>query len=92
MKTVNGTVIDLRLKGSDFPTIATVEYVVDNKKYIIKESLKLRSEAIKIGFLPIGQRKIPKVDCIKGNTVIIEYEEDKPEKGHIKGNDGIMNC
>ncbi len=92
MKTVNGIVIDLKSKGLDFPTIATVEYMVNDEKYIIKESLKLRSEAIKIGFLPIGQRKIPKVDCRVGNTVVVEYDENHPERGHIQGNDGLLNC
>ena len=45
-----------------------------------------------MGFLPIGQRQIPKVDCRKGNIVTIVYNEDSPEKGHIEGNDGIVNC
>ena len=90
-KEVNGIVIDNKIKGIDSPTVVTVEYEVGGEKYVIKESLKLKSETTKLGFLPIGQRKVPKVKCEKGKNVIIEYEEKTPDKGHIKGNDGIMN-
>lgn len=92
MKETNGIVVNLKSKGLDCPTIVTVEYEVENKKYTIEESLKLKSEVIKLGFLPIGQRKIPKVKCQKGGLVVVEYNEKNPQKGHIKGNDGIMNC
>lgn len=88
MKETNGIVVDLKIR--EISTV-TVEYEVENKKYIIKESLKLKSEAIKIGFLPIGQRTVPKVKCEKGGTVVVVYDEKKPQNGHIKGNDGIMN-
>lgn len=46
MKEIFGTVIDITDKGLDFPTIVTVEYVVENKKYLIKEYLKLKSKMI----------------------------------------------
>ena len=88
MKETNGTVIELKLKGIDSPAVVVVEYEVDGKTYTIKETLKLKSETIKLGFLPIGQRKVPKVKCEKGEQVIVIYDEKKPQKGHIKGNDG----
>lgn len=90
-KEVNGIVVDIKIKGIDSPTVVTVEYEVDGEKYVIKESLKFKNETIKLGFLPICQRKVPKVKCEKSKNVIIEYEEKTPAKGHIKGNDGIMN-
>lgn len=70
----------------------TVEYEVEGMKYTVEETLRLKNEVIKFGFIPIGHKQIPKVKCEKGKTVIIEYEEQSPEKGHIKGNDGIINC
>ena len=91
-KETNGIVVNLKSMGLDCPTVVTVEYEVENKKYTIKESLKLKSEAIKLGFLPIGQRKIPKVKCQKGGLVVVEYDEKNPQKAYIKGNDGIINC
>lgn len=91
MKETNGKVVKFTPKGLDFPTVVEVEYYVDNQRYTIEETLKLKSETIKIGFLPIGQKKIPKVECSLGATVIVEYNETNPQKGHIKGNDGIDN-
>lgn len=91
-KEVSGIVIDLTSKGIDGPTVVTVEYEVEGKKYVINETLKLKNEVIKLGFLPIGQRQIPKVKCKKGESIVVIYDENNPEKGHIKGNDGIINC
>lgn len=92
MREVDGTVVDTKRKGLDFPTVITVEYEVEGMKYTVKETLKLKNEVIKFGFIPIGHRQIPKVKCEKGKIVTIEYDEKSPEKGHIKGNDGIINC
>lgn len=92
MNETNGIVIDLKIKGIDSPTVATVEYEVEGKKYTIQESLKFENKLIKIGFLPIGQKKVPKVKCEKGKTVVVVYDEKTPQKAYIKGNDGIINC
>lgn len=92
MPKVKGTIIELKSKGLSFPSIARVEYEIDGKKYQIEETIKLVSKIIKFGFIPIGQKKIPKVDCKEENLVTIIYNEDNPEKGHIEGNDGIINC
>ncbi len=87
-----GIVKEIRNNGLDFPTTVTVEYEVDGIKYVLKETLILKSETIKLGFLPIGQRQMPKVKCIKGESVIVLYNKNNPEKSHIKVNDGIINC
>lgn len=49
-KEINGVVVDLKIKGIDSPTIVTVEYEIEGVKYTIKETLKLKSEVIKLGF------------------------------------------
>lgn len=87
-----GIVKDIRSKGLDFPTVVTVEYCVDGKTYTIQEALQLKNRVIKLGFLPIGHRLSPKVKCEKDGEVIIIYDEKNPNKGHIKDNDGIINC
>ena len=69
MEETTGIVLDIKSKGHDCPTIATIEYQVNGIKYIIKESLKLKSQAIKIGVLPVAQKLTPKVKCIKGECV-----------------------
>ena len=57
----DGTVMNIQGKGSEGLTVITVEYEVKNQKYQIKESIKLKSTVIRIGFLPIGQRKKPRM-------------------------------
>ena len=57
----DGTVMNIQGKGSEGLTVITVEYEVKNQKYQIKESIKLKSTVIRIGFLPIGQRKTPRM-------------------------------
>ena len=48
----DGTVMNIQGKGSEGLTVITVEYEVKNQKYQIKESIKLKSTVIRIGFLP----------------------------------------
>lgn len=87
-----GTIIKTERKSPNMPTMITVEYVVDGVMYTVKESVKLKSEAIKIGFLPIGQRRIPRMGNItEGNTVAISYNPEKPEMAYVKENVGIVN-
>ncbi|MDI9470366.1 MAG: hypothetical protein QM296_09190 [Bacillota bacterium] len=92
MKETTGTVIERKTRRSNFPAIVRVQYSVDGEVFTIKESLKLKSEVIKLGFLPIGQRKTFKINCHVGDTVTVIYDERRPHKGHIKGNDGWVNC
>lgn len=92
MKRVNGIIIDIKSRGLDHPEVVTVEYEIDGKKYKIKETIKLFNKTIKLGFLPIGQKQIPQIDCKIGNTVTLSYSEEHPENAHIEGNDGVTNC
>ena len=86
-----GLVRELKIRGSEYPTVVVVDYIVDGKEYSLKESMKMKRETIKLGFLPIGQKKVPAIRCEKNTSVIIEYEENNPKKAHIKGNDGRVN-
>lgn len=47
-----GIIIEIKSKGIDAPTIIKVQYEVNSVTYEIKETMKLRSEIIKIGFCP----------------------------------------
>lgn len=58
-RTVEGHVKELKIKGQDFPTMISVEYQLAGNTYVVTESLKLKSEKIKLGFLPIGQKRVP---------------------------------
>ena len=45
---VDGIVISVKSKGLDWPSVITVEYEINNIKYQIKESIKLKSTIIKL--------------------------------------------
>ena len=92
MGVANGKVIKLDNKGLDNPTVVDVEYYVNDICYVISESLKLESKVIKIDFIPIGQKKIPKINCSLGSDILVEYDDNNPAKAYIKGNDGDINC
>lgn len=88
-----GTVVSLKSKGLNSPTIITVEYLVNGISYSIKETMKLKSEPIKLGAIPIGQRKVPIIGKVMiGSSVYVKYDLNNPAKALIEGNDGFINC
>ena len=92
MAEATGTIIDLRVKGLDFPTIITVQYAVNDELYEIKESIKLKSEAIKIGFLPIGQKRVPVMGETRvGTKVRVLYDPEEPGTAYLPDNKGKAN-
>ena len=84
-----GTIVkSLLVSILDTPRL-TVAYNVNGQDYTITENVTSRSEVIKLGFIPIGQRKILQVKKIKvGEELTIIYDAQNPKKAHIKGNDG----
>lgn len=88
-----GKVIFLKSKGLNSPIIITVEYLVNGISYSIKETMKLKSEPIKLGAIPIGQRKVPIIGKVMiGSSVYVKYDLNNPAKALIEGNDGFINC
>lgn len=92
MKEVKGIVLSVKSKGIDNPTVMTVEYKVKKETYKLKETIKLKSESIKFLFIPIGQKKVPVMEVVKGQEVIVIYDVKNPKKAYIKGNEGKINC
>jgi len=92
-----GEVTQLKVQGLDRPTMITVSYSVNGKDYQITETLKLKSKVKKIGFLPIGQKKISViehrtgVEVIKGCEVKVNYNPNTPSMAYITDNIGIFN-
>ena len=85
-----GKVIKLRSIGVRRPTIVTVEYFVNGTKYEIEEGLKKKSEWIKIGFIPIGQKRINVMgDARVGTDVEVSYNPSNPAEAFITKNKGI---
>lgn len=91
-RTVEGHVKELKNKGQDFPTMISVEYQLAGNTYVVTESLKLKSEKIKLGFLPIGQKRVP----VMGNTTVgspamVNYNPNNPAESYITHNIGKAN-
>ena len=87
-----GTVTEVKARGLDFPTRITVEYVVNGKSYSVSESIKLKSKAIKLGFLPIGQERVPVMgDTRVGAKTEVLYCSSNPSDAIIKENRGKQN-
>ena len=85
----DGTVMNIQGKGSEGLTVITVEYEVKNQKY----QIKLKSTVIRIGFLPIGQRKTPRMpNTFIGGKAVVLYNPENPQEAYLRDNVGIMNC
>lgn len=84
-----GIIIDVKDRGIDTPSTVIFSYRVNGETYQRKESLKYRNEWIKLGPIPIGQRKIPRIDVIIGNQVEVSYSPDDPSKAYITNNRNI---
>ena len=84
-----GTISEIRIKNADFATVLFVDYQVEGKTYRVKETMKVKGEAIKVGKIPIGQRKKSVLgDIKKGSRVSVQYDTANPQKAIIVGNDG----
>lgn len=91
-QTVTGLVKSLKVKGQDFPTMISVEYQVGGNIYVITESLKLKSEKIKLGFLTIGQKKVPTMgNTTVGSAAMVSYNPNDPAEAFITNNIGKIN-
>lgn len=86
-----GTVVRFRMGGIDRPSSVCVRYEVDGRTYECRETVKLKSELIKIGPVPIGQRKRGKIATRVGSKVRVAYLPSDPSKAILAGNAGLMN-
>ncbi|WP_458458050.1 hypothetical protein [Pseudobutyrivibrio sp.] len=86
-----GKIKELRSRGLNKATMIIVEYCVDGVAYEVKEGIKLKSESIKIGFIPIGQRKSPVMgDVSVGSNTSISYNPQNPAEAFITKNKGFL--
>lgn len=91
-ESTRGKVIKVKSKGLNCPTMISVEYQVGDVSYVITESIKLKSEMIKIGFFPIGQKKVPVMgETAEGSSAMVNYNPSNPSEAFITNNIGIMN-
>lgn len=89
---VLGKVSNLKVKGQDFPTQVTVEYQVDGVTYEVTETLKLKSEKIKLGFLTVGQKRVAAMgDSRVGSSAKVNFNPSCPAEAYITHNVGKAN-
>lgn len=88
-----GVIVGLVSHGLGQATVARVRYEVGGQAFELEEPLALRSEAIRLGPVPVGQRKTPKLGAVApGGRVEVAYLPDDPARALIVGNDGLMNA
>lgn len=86
-----GTVVRVCPGGVDRPAAVYVCYEVDGQTYECCETVKLKSEFIKIGPIPIGQRKRGKIASRVGCAVRVAYLPSGPSKAILADNGGLVN-
>lgn len=87
-----GIIKEVAVKGLDFPTVITVEYIVNGTLYELKESIKLQNQVIKFLFLPIGQKRVPSLkDTHVGSEVAVLYDPTDPHNAFLPDNKGKYN-
>lgn len=87
-----GEVLALKDKGLEAPTVITVRYTVAGRDYELKESLKLKTETIRLCGIPVGQRKrLALAHARVGGKVAVMYDPETPEKAFLPENLGRFN-
>lgn len=88
-----GEVVALADKGLEQPTVITVRYTVAGQEHQLEESLKLKTEAIRLCGIPVGQRKVPAMAHARvGGTVAVMYDPAAPDTAFLPENIGRINC
>ena len=82
-----GIITKFRLRGVDFSSVVTVAYEVDGVAYSVTESVRMKSEAIRLGPIPIGQRQVPVMGAVEeGTKVTVIYDPKDPKKAVVGEN------
>ena len=78
-------------KGMHYPSVIVARYTVDGAEYRVRETAKVKNTAIKLGGIPIGQRKTFVLGPLAlGDSLTICYDPQNPQKALIFGNDGVQ--
>lgn len=87
-----GIITDLLIRGQDYPTRISVTYTVEGHSYTINDTVKLKSEKIKLGFLTIGQKRVPTLNDERiGSQVRVQYNPRNPAEAYLPDNTGKAN-
>lgn len=82
-----GTITLLKSSGFSTSFRITVVYTANGNAYECREFTTMKSKAIKLGFLPIGQRIVPILGNISvGSKVRVKYNPDNPAEAYLPDN------
>lgn len=82
-----GIITKFRLRGVDSSSVITVAYEVSGVAYSVTESVRMKSEVIRLGPVPIGQRQVPVMGAVaEGTKVTVIYDPKDPQKAVIVEN------
>lgn len=82
-----GKIKSVKCKGEGFPTVITVEYIVNRVTYILTENLNYTKKTVKLGFIPVWRKVVPIMSDtrVKAPTSIA-YNPDNPAQAYIVDN------
>ena len=82
-----GIITEFRLRGVDSSSVITVAYEAGGVAYSITESVRMKSETIRLVPIPIGQRQVPVMGAVEeGTKVTVIYDPKDPRKAVIGEN------
>lgn len=96
-ETCKGVIKEIKIKGIDFPSEIIVEFEVSGKKYEIRENLVMKSQKIKLGFIPIGYKTKSLIEintgieAVVGNEVNVKYNSENPNESYLTDNDAKIS-
>lgn len=84
---IEGIIIEFRLRGVGSSSVITVAYEAGGVAYSVTESVRMKSETIRLGPIPIGQRQVPVMGAVEeGTKVTVIYDPKDPRKAVIGEN------
>jgi hypothetical protein len=87
-----GKIVAVKDRGMDYPTMIRVEYIANGLSYELEESLKLKTSAIKLGPIHIGQKSVPVLKhTAVGSIVRVLYNSADPQEAYLPDNVGLQN-
>ncbi len=70
-----------------------VSYMVEEKEYTIRETVRMKSKPIKVGKTTVGHRTRPALGWIKvGSEARVEYDPADPASARLPDNKGGAPC
>lgn len=86
-----GMIIKVKNDKTNNPSSMTVQYMVGEEKYEVKERVMYTFVPVKSGILIIDHKQVPLMDNIAvGNKTVVRYNPDNPKKAYIRNNNRVV--